>query len=115
MERPTTQNLIGKAKTVKSKELGASNPRIRHAELYLSRLADNETSATPGSPNSDFLRFNPSISTSNNELCSAYSLLDCGTSHSNVETTYGNPFGLKRRLCRQMTLSVAGEEKVEDD
>jgi len=51
VESPTTQNNIGKAKQVQSKELGEGNARKRHAKLYLSRLTDKETSAPPGSLN----------------------------------------------------------------
>ena len=113
--RPTTQNIIGKAKMVQCKELGEGNARIQHAKLYLSSLTDNETSAPPSSTNSDLLRFDASISTSNNTIRSAYSLFDCGASHGYVNTAYANSLGLKHRLCRRMRVSVAGEEKVEED
>jgi len=115
VERPTTQIIIGKGKTVQRKELGEGNARIWHAKLYLSSLTDNGTSAPPSSPNSELLRFNISVSTSNNKIRSAYSLFDCGTSHHYVDTAYANSLGLKRQLCRRMRVSVAGEEKVEED
>jgi hypothetical protein len=76
VERPTTQNIIGTVETVQSKELGGcKEEHIRHAKLYLSSLIHNETSAPPSSPNSDLLRFNASVSTSNNKIHSAYSCL----------------------------------------
>jgi hypothetical protein len=115
VERSTTQNIIGKAKTVQRKELGEGNARVRHANLYLSSLTDNETSAPPSSPNSDLLHYNTSVSTSNNKIHSVYSLLDCGASHRYVDTAYANALGLKRRLCGRMRVSVAGEQKVEKD
>jgi len=98
VERPTTQNIIRKAKTVQRKELGEGNARVRHAKLYLSSLTDNETSAPPSSPNSDLLHFNTSVSTSNNKIRSAYSLFDCGASNRYVDTAYANSVGFKRRL-----------------
>jgi len=115
VERPTTQNIIGQAKTVQRKELGEGNARVWHAKLYLSSLTDNETSASPSSPNSDLLRFNASVSTCNNKIRAAYSLFDCGASHPYVDTAYANSLGLKRRLCGCMRVSVAGEEKAEED
>ena len=115
MGRPTTRNIIGKAKTVQCKKLGEGNARIQHAKLYLSSLTDNETSAPRSSPNSDLLRFNASVSTSNNTIRSAYSLFDCGASHGYVHTAYANSLGLKHRLCGRMRVSVAGEEEAEED
>jgi hypothetical protein len=61
------------------------------------------------------LNCNASVSTSNNEIGSAYSLFDWGTSHGYVNTAYANALGLKRQLCGRMRVSVAGEEKVEED
>jgi hypothetical protein len=115
VERPTTQNDIGKENTVQRKELEGGNARVRHAKLYLGSLTHNETSAPPSSPNSDLLRFNACVSTSNNKIRSAYSLVDCGTSHRYVDTAYRNLLGFKRRLCGRMRVSVAGEEKAEED
>ena len=115
MACPTTQNIIRKAKTVQSKELGEGNARIRYAKLYLSSLTDNETSALPSSPNSDLLHFNAFVSTSNNKICSAYSIFDCSDSHRYVDTICTKSLGLKCRLCGRMRVSVAGEEKAEED
>jgi len=115
VERPTTQNIIRKAKTVQRKQLGEGNARVRHAKLYLSSLTDNETSAPPSSPNSDLLRFNASVSTSNNKIHSVYSMFDCGASHRYLDTAYANSLGLKSRLCGRMRVSIAGEEKAEED
>ena len=115
MERPTTLNIIGKAKTLQCKELGEGNTRVRHVKLYLSSLTDNETSAPPSLPNSDLLHFNASVSTSNNKICSPCSLFDCRDSHCNRDTAYANSLGLKRRLCRRMRVYVTGEEKEEEN
>ena len=95
MECPTTQNIIGKAKTVQRRELGEGNACIRHAKLYLGSLTANETSAPHSSPSYDLLRFNASVSTSNNEIRPTYSLFDCSTSHCYVDTAYANSLGLK--------------------
>jgi hypothetical protein len=100
---------------VQRKELGEGNARVRHANLYLSSLTNNEPSAPPSSPNSDLLRFNASVSTSNNKIRSVYSVLDCGTSHRYVDTACDNSSGLKRRLSGRMRVSVTGEQKVEED
>ena len=115
MERPTTQNIIRKAKTVQGKESGESNTCIWHAKLYLSILTDTETSALPSLPNAELLRFNASVSTSNDKTRSSCSLFDCGASHHYLDTAYANSLGLKHRLYGHMRVSVAGEEKVEED
>jgi len=96
VKRPTTQNIIGNAKTVQCKELGEGNARIWHAKLYLSSLTDNTTSAPPSSPNSDLLRFNASVSTSNNKIRTAYSFFDCGAPHRYVDAGYANSLGFIR-------------------
>jgi hypothetical protein len=93
VERPTTQNIIRKAKPVQRKELGEGNARVWHAKLYLSSLTDNETSTPPSSPNSDLLHFKASISTSNDISRSGYSLFDCSASHRYVDSAYTNSFG----------------------
>jgi hypothetical protein len=115
VERPTTQNIIGKVKPVQLKELGEGNARVPHAKLYLRSLTDNETSAPPSSPHSDLLRFNASVSTSNNKIRSAYSLFGCGASRCDVDNVYANSLGLKCQLCGRMRVSVTGQEKPEKD
>jgi len=115
VECPTTQNIIGNVKMVQRKELGEGNTRIRHVKLYLSSLTDNETSAPPSSPDSDLLRLNASVSTSNNNIWSPYSLCDWGTLHHYVDTASANSLALKRQPCGCMKDSVAGDEKAGED
>ena len=105
----------------KREEIGTGKEKgIRHVKLYLSSLTHNVISDSPpdsdiSSPNSDLLRFNASVSTSNNKIRSAYSLFDCGASHRYVDTAYANSLGLKHRRCGRMKVSVTGEEKAEED
>jgi hypothetical protein len=115
VERPTTQNLIGKAKTLQRKKLGEGNAPIWLEILYLSSVIDNETSAPPSWPNCDLLHVNSSVSTSNNNHFSAYSVFDCGASNHYMDTANANPFILKHRRYRCMTASGAGDVKAEED
>jgi hypothetical protein len=111
VDRPTTQNIIGKENTGQRNELGERNAPVRPAKLYLRSLTDIATAVRPSSPNGDLLHFKASVSTSNNKICSAYSMFDCGTSLCHVDTAYAKSLGLKHRLCRRMRISVPGEEK----
>jgi len=116
VEHPTTQNIIGKAKTVQSEEWGeGKEPHIQHVKLYLSSLTDNETSAPPDSPNSDIQQYNCSVSTSSNQICTQYSWFDSGASHCSPNTAYNNSLRLKHPLCEHMWICVAGEGIAEED
>jgi len=73
VEQPATHSIIGKGKTVQSKEMReGKEERMQHAKLYLRSFSVHPTSAPPGLANSDLLHFTTSISTFNNQGHSAY-------------------------------------------
>ena len=103
MELPNTQNVIGKASLVRSKNLGEGNEEhIWQAKLYMSSLVDNQTSAPTCSPDSDLLHLHSCLSASNNTLRSAYSSIDCSVSHCFVDPPHPNCLGLNYHLYKHM-------------
>jgi len=83
------------------------HPSTKEREAATLYLTDLNAMKKNGDDNSDLLRFYAKVKTSRFKTRSAYSLMDPGTSHCYIDSTYAKQLGLPLRHAGRMLVIMA--------